>query len=127
MVFAISSALPVPPNPVPATVGSAVLFAGRNEESLKVACASLFQTSLSNSSASRVKFFARVVVGVVVVPGDRDGVAKARVGHHLTAEGAHADLVRDHHRDAVVERRLAGAESRGSLLRSRSFGLTRLA
>jgi len=59
MVLAISSALPVPPMPVPGTVGSVVLLFGRNAELLKVAWASLFQTSLSYSSASRVKSLPR--------------------------------------------------------------------
>ncbi|MNN91114.1 hypothetical protein D3C81_2091710 [compost metagenome] len=55
MVLPISSALPVPPMPVPATVGSLVLLWGRKAELLKVAWASLFQISRSYCSASFLK------------------------------------------------------------------------
>ncbi|MNC40152.1 hypothetical protein D3C75_888440 [compost metagenome] len=55
MVLLISSALPVPPIPVPATVGSLVLLLGRKAELLKVDWASLFHISISNCSARRLK------------------------------------------------------------------------
>ena len=55
IVLPISSGPLMPPMPVPATVGSFVLLLGRNAELPNVACASLFQTSLSYCSASFLK------------------------------------------------------------------------